>query len=180
MCSQSQSHIATDGQSISRSLCRVPSGLMTRYLLLFDSYGTVFVWRPLWREDGSVFLYAAGPRQRSLSRVRVPWGSWPYFTVSDFRLPFSPPPTTRRIAVEVFDPASTPGVYVQSPCPFLITSRHEPHRKHNSSIVAFMSVAARTCLPCRCPETAWLYMRPSRGRCIATALHATIYMWRAK
>jgi hypothetical protein len=30
-------------------------GLMTRYLLLFDSYGLVFEGRPLWREDGSVF-----------------------------------------------------------------------------------------------------------------------------
>jgi hypothetical protein len=30
-------------------------GLMTRYLLLFDSYGLVFVGRPLWGEDGSVF-----------------------------------------------------------------------------------------------------------------------------
>jgi hypothetical protein len=30
-----------------------------------------------------------------------------YFTVSDLRLPFSSPPTTRRAAVEVFDPAST-------------------------------------------------------------------------
>jgi hypothetical protein len=38
---QSQSHIATDGQSISKSWCQAPSGLMTRYLLLFDSYGLV-------------------------------------------------------------------------------------------------------------------------------------------
>jgi hypothetical protein len=30
-------------------------GLMTRYLLLFDSYSFVIVGRPLWREDGSVF-----------------------------------------------------------------------------------------------------------------------------
>jgi hypothetical protein len=30
-------------------------GLMTRYLLLFDSYGLVFVGRPFWGEDGSVF-----------------------------------------------------------------------------------------------------------------------------
>jgi hypothetical protein len=30
--------------------------LMTRYLLLFDSYGLVFFFgRPLWREDGTVF-----------------------------------------------------------------------------------------------------------------------------
>jgi hypothetical protein len=28
---------------------------MTRYLLLFDSYGLVFEGRPLWREDGYVF-----------------------------------------------------------------------------------------------------------------------------
>jgi hypothetical protein len=30
-------------------------GLMTRYLLLFDSYDLVFVGRPLWWEDRSVF-----------------------------------------------------------------------------------------------------------------------------
>jgi hypothetical protein len=30
-----------------------------------------------------------------------------YFTVSDSRLPFSSPPTTRRVTVEVFDPAFT-------------------------------------------------------------------------
>jgi hypothetical protein len=75
--------------------------LMTRYLLLFDSYGLVFVGRPLWREDGSVFLYATGPCQRSLSRVRVPWDSRAYFTVSGLRLPFSSPLTTRRVTVEV-------------------------------------------------------------------------------
>jgi hypothetical protein len=53
------------------------------------------------------FVYTAGPRQRSLSRVRVHWISRPYFTVSDLRLPFSSPPTTRRVTVKVFEPAST-------------------------------------------------------------------------
>jgi hypothetical protein len=56
---------------------------------------------------GLSFVYAAGPRQRSLSRVRVPWLSRPYITVSVLRLPFSSPPTTGRVTVEVFDPAST-------------------------------------------------------------------------
>jgi hypothetical protein len=79
---------------------------MTRYLLLFDSYGLVFVGRPLWGEDGS-FVYAAGLRQRSLSWVWVPWNLWPSFTLSDLRFSFSSPPTTRRVAVELFDPAST-------------------------------------------------------------------------
>jgi hypothetical protein len=54
---------------------------MTRYLILFDSYGLVCVGRPLWREDGLSFVYAADSCQRSLSRVRVPWDSRPYFTV---------------------------------------------------------------------------------------------------
>jgi hypothetical protein len=48
--SQSQSHIATDGRSVSQtvSLGVKPNlGLMTRYLLLFDSYSLVIVGRPL-------------------------------------------------------------------------------------------------------------------------------------
>jgi hypothetical protein len=80
---------------------------MTRYLLLFDSYGLV-LWDALSDErTGLSFVYVAGPCQRSLSGVRVPWDSRPYFTVSDFRLPVSSPPTTRRVTVEVFDPVST-------------------------------------------------------------------------
>jgi hypothetical protein len=74
-------------------------GLMTRYLLLFDSYDLVFVGRPHWRDDGSVFCIYCWPS---------PGSPWPYFTVSDLRLPFLSPPTTRRVTVEVFDPVSTP------------------------------------------------------------------------
>jgi hypothetical protein len=37
---------------------------------------------------GLSFTIAAGPHQRSHSRVRVPWDSRPYFTLSDSRLPF--------------------------------------------------------------------------------------------
>jgi hypothetical protein len=36
-------------------------GLMTRYLLLLDSYGLVLVGRSLWREDGSVFYICCWP-----------------------------------------------------------------------------------------------------------------------
>jgi hypothetical protein len=59
------------------------------------------------QRTGLSFTVAAGPRQRSHSRVRVAWDSWPYFTVSYSRLPFSSPPTTHRATVEVFVPAST-------------------------------------------------------------------------
>jgi hypothetical protein len=99
----------TVSQSV--SLCVEPHlGLMTRYLLLFDSYGLVFffLWGALSDErTGLSFIYAVGPCQRSLFRARVPWDWRPYFTVSDLRLPFSSPPTTRRVTVEVLDSAST-------------------------------------------------------------------------
>jgi hypothetical protein len=55
---------------------------------------------------GLSFTIAAGHCQRSHFRVRVPWYSRPYFTVSDLRLPFSSPPTNCRATVEVFDPDS--------------------------------------------------------------------------
>jgi hypothetical protein len=80
---------------------------MNRYLLLFDSYGVVLCGVLSDERTGLAFGYAAGPREYSLSRVRVPWDSWPYFTVSGLRLPVSSPPTTRRVTVELFDPAST-------------------------------------------------------------------------
>jgi hypothetical protein len=50
----SQSHIATDGQSISKSWCRTP-------VLVFDSYGLAFLGLPLWQEDGSVFFIRCWP-----------------------------------------------------------------------------------------------------------------------
>jgi hypothetical protein len=80
--SQSQNHIATDGQSVSIGV-EPHLGLMTRYLLLFDNYG-IILWGALSDErTGLSFVYAAGLCQRSLFRVRVPWDSRPYFTISD-------------------------------------------------------------------------------------------------
>jgi hypothetical protein len=49
---------------------------------------------------------------------------------------------------------------------FLITPRRGPHRKHRSSIVAFVFVHAGTCLPGRCSETAVCLF----ACCIATAV----------
>jgi hypothetical protein len=166
--SQSQSHIwLTVGQSVSLGV-EPHLGLMTRYLLLFDCYGFVFVGRRLWREDGS------GPRQRSLSRVRFPWISQSYFTVSVLRLPFSSPPTTRRVTVEVFDPASTPARiktrYIASwrkpqKTKFLADAllqrdvavtaeRIENSASNSSSIVVYARVAAVTWrLPSHCLAT---------------------------
>jgi hypothetical protein len=56
---------------------------------------------------GLSFTIAAGPRQRSYTWVQFSWDCRPYFTVSDSRLPFSSPPMTHRVTVEVFGPTST-------------------------------------------------------------------------
>jgi hypothetical protein len=53
---QSQSHIATDGQSVSKSWCRAPSGAHDQiFITVWQLLSCFFVGRPLWREDGSVF-----------------------------------------------------------------------------------------------------------------------------
>jgi hypothetical protein len=81
--------------------------LMTRYLLLLTLMVLIFWGAHSDERTGLSFVYATSPRQRSFSRVRVPWDSWLYFTVSYLRLPFSSSPTTCRVTVEVFEPAST-------------------------------------------------------------------------
>jgi hypothetical protein len=83
-------------------------GLTTGYYSYYSLTITVlFLWGALSDErTGLSFVHATGPRQCSPSRVRDALVSWPYFTVSDLRLPFLSPPATRGDTVEVFDPAS--------------------------------------------------------------------------
>jgi hypothetical protein len=106
--SKSKSHCDWRSVSQSVSLGVEPHlGLMTRYLLLFDSYGLVSVQRPLLWEGGSVFCICCWALPVQSFSCQVPWDSWPYFTVSNLRLPFSSPPTTCRVTMKVFNPAST-------------------------------------------------------------------------
>jgi hypothetical protein len=59
---------------------------------------------------GLLFTIAAGSRQRSYSRVRVPRDSLPYFTVSDSRLPQPEGPGPRIcIPQEQGGPVISPG-----------------------------------------------------------------------
>jgi hypothetical protein len=72
------------------------------------AFMVLFLWGALSDErTGLSSVHVAGSCQHSLSWVWVPWDLQPYFTVSDSRLPFSSPPTTCWVTVEVFDPAST-------------------------------------------------------------------------
>jgi hypothetical protein len=76
--------------TVSRPVClgvKHPSGAYDQFLLLSDRCGFIDVGCSLWRENGLPFTIAAAPRQRSHSWIRVPRESWPYFAVTDSRLP---------------------------------------------------------------------------------------------
>jgi hypothetical protein len=105
---------------------------------------------------GLSFTVAAGPRQHSHFQIWVPRDSWPFFTVSDSRLP-KPEETGRRIYIpqEQGSPVITPGtgfpfrrllrlaglrwryptppphgIVSNSYLALLVTSRHGPRRIH--------------------------------------------------
>jgi hypothetical protein len=100
-------HITTDGQSASLSWNKAPMWGSRPDFYYCQTVAGVLIRGTLSDErTGLSFIIADGPRQRSHFRVRIPWDLWPHFTVSDLRLPFPSPPTTRRATVEVFEPAS--------------------------------------------------------------------------
>jgi hypothetical protein len=77
----------TEGQSASLSWCQAPMGLRP-YFYYCQTVAGLLMWGTLSDERmGLPFTIAAGLRQRSHSSVWVPQDSWPYFTVSDSRLP---------------------------------------------------------------------------------------------
>jgi hypothetical protein len=97
---------------------------------------------------GLSFTIAAGPRQRSHSLVRVPWNSRPYFTVSDSRLPFSSPPTTRRVTVKVCDPTSARDSY-----DWLREILERPPQKTPLPLLLLVDPLLQRCSPDRCVTT---------------------------
>jgi hypothetical protein len=110
---ESESDVTTDSQLASLSWYKAPIRGLRPDFYFRSEYGIrltvmfLILWGALSDErTGLSFVCAAGRCQCSLSRVLVPWDLRPYFTVSDLRLPFSSPPTTRRVTVEIFDPAS--------------------------------------------------------------------------
>jgi hypothetical protein len=86
--SESKSKLCYDRRSVGQSVLASSTHLelTTRFILL--SVAGLLMWGALSDDrKGLPFTIVAGPRQRSHSRVRVPRDSWPYFTVSDSRLP---------------------------------------------------------------------------------------------
>jgi hypothetical protein len=123
-------------------------GLMTGYLLLFDSYGLAFVGRSLWREDGSVFCIC--PCQLSLSRVWVPWDIWDFpfrrlLRLAGSRWRYSTPPPHGRWN------------YLRCPLQIFGTDlAQKTHWEHRT--LANSSTVIEVCLHCRCIETTILLL----------------------
>jgi hypothetical protein len=123
---------------------KYPSGANDQIFITCVTVTVLFLRGALSDErSGLSFVCAAGPCQRNLSRVQVPWDLRPYFTVSDLRLPFSSPPRTRRVTVEVFDPASTRVTLVTTNNSDSLTELHTPkiteataHIKSSQSSIA--------------------------------------------
>jgi hypothetical protein len=92
---ESESYVATDGQSASLSWNKAPLwGLRPDFYYCLTVAG-LSMWGALSDERmGLSFTTAASPRLCIHSRVRDPWDSRPYFTTSDLRLPLSSTPMT--------------------------------------------------------------------------------------
>jgi hypothetical protein len=85
---ESESYITTDGQSASPSWNKAPVWGLRPDFSYCQTVAGVLMWGSLSGErTGPSFTIVAGPRQRNHFRVRVPWDSSPYFTVSGSRLP---------------------------------------------------------------------------------------------
>jgi hypothetical protein len=150
-----ESYVTTDGQSASLSWNKAPIWSLRPDLYYCPSVAGLLMWGALSDErTGLSPTIAAGSSQRSHSRVRAPWDSRPYFTVSDLRLPISSPLTTRS------DPASTRVLP-------LITSG-EPNRGHHLEQLVVILPVSRECvfvnIRCRgnlCQSLATLWPLPA-------------------
>jgi hypothetical protein len=121
---------------------------MTRCLLLFDSYGLVFIFwggRPLWREDGSVFCICcwslpaqsfSGPSPLILETICYCLRFETFFFVASY---------DSQCRSRGIRPRLHTGWTLLLPASklFFITTLHGPRRKHSHSIVG------KACLQCR-------------------------------
>jgi hypothetical protein len=120
-----QSYVMTDGQSASLSRCQAPPGAHDQIFVTVRQFRVCWSGARSLTRAGLSFTIAAGPCQRSHSRVRVPRDSWPYFTISDSRLPQTGGPGSRICtSQEQRRPVIVPGTGFPFRQP-----RHSPNRK---------------------------------------------------
>jgi hypothetical protein len=81
------SYITTNGQSASLSWIKALNWGLRPEFYYCQTFAGLLMWGALSDVWTGLSFTAAGPRQRSHSWVRVPQDPWPYFTLSDSRLP---------------------------------------------------------------------------------------------
>jgi hypothetical protein len=72
------SQITTDGQSVNQSWCQAPFGARNQIFVTVRQLRFVDMWRPLWREDGSVIYWGQNPlsvksKSKSKSKLLYDW-----------------------------------------------------------------------------------------------------------
>jgi hypothetical protein len=78
--SESESYVTTDGQSAKLSWNKAPIWGLRPDIYYRRTVAGLLMWGARSEErTGLSFTIAAGPSQRSHSRVRAPWDSRPYF-----------------------------------------------------------------------------------------------------
>jgi hypothetical protein len=119
-------------------------GLMIRYFLLFNSYG-LFYESPSLTRGRVCLLYMLLVLGSVVFLGSESLGTHDHiFTVSDLGVPFLSPPTTRRVIVEVFDPASTRAYSVMSAGPRYIDYTRTAEKIPLPTIVLLGDIALRT------------------------------------
>jgi hypothetical protein len=118
--SQSQRYITTDGQSASLSWCQAPIWDLRSDFYSCQTGAVFLMWGALSDERTCLQLtIAAGPRQSIYSWVLVARDWWPYFTLSDSRLPKPGGPGPHiYIPQEQSSPVIPPGIG----CPNLVST----------------------------------------------------------
>jgi hypothetical protein len=149
---RSESYVTTDGQSASLSWNKAPIWGLRPDFCYCQTVAGLLMWGALSDErTGLSFTIAAGTRQRSHSRIRVPRDSWPHFTISYSGLPVSSPPVTRLHTgwLPILNPES---------CFFALLRIYSSSYPWKSSVACSYPWKPllnlrwhQTCLPNRCP-----------------------------
>jgi hypothetical protein len=159
----------TVGQSVLVS--GIHLGPMTRFVLLSDSCGFVYMGCGLRWKDGSAVYNAAGPYQHSHSQVKVSRDSWLYFTMSNLRLPL----TWMALSLYLYPtrigwPSYTPRHWV-SPTPFTVSTYTRNllvWTFHHSSVVIKHDLL---------PSNYWSYCCMLGGCCQGKCVYVIICMY---
>jgi hypothetical protein len=110
-----------------------PSGAYDQIFIIVWQLQVCWSWAPSLTR-GRVVYYSCWPSPTQSFSGPSPVGIVAIFYCLRSRLPFSPPPTTRRVTLEVFDPASTRVSHSLNYAKSYILSARTTHRKQHCTV----------------------------------------------